>query len=109
LQADTADQSKLAEPTAACMVVHSPSESTVGMWFCFFFSTNTSANLHLADGINESTHECKLPRFYLLNATSLAKNNAKEQLTVDMQMVRADIVMTVESWFSSKNLEMIFI
>jgi hypothetical protein len=104
LQTVTADQSKHAEPTAAHMVVHGPSESTVDCGSSSFFRINSSPNLHFADGNNESIHECKLQRFYLRNATSLAKKSAKEQLLVDIQMVRIDLVMIVKTCFISKYL-----
>jgi hypothetical protein len=41
-----------------------------------------------------------LPVFLLLNATSLAKQNAKEQLLADILNVQADIALVTESWFS---------
>ena len=39
----------------------------------------------------------------MLNATSLAKNNAKEHLLVDVQTVQADVVLITETWFNSKH------
>ena len=39
----------------------------------------------------------------MLNATSLAKNNAKEHLLVDVQTVQADVVLITETWFTSKH------
>jgi hypothetical protein len=47
----------------------------------------------------------KLPTFYLLNPTSLAKTNAKEQLLTDISTVRADLALIVETWFTSKHLD----
>jgi hypothetical protein len=44
-----------------------------------------------------------LPRFYLLNATSLAKPNAKEHLNADIINHRISIVMIVETWFTRKH------
>lgn len=41
-----------------------------------------------------------LPVFLLLNATSLAKQNAKEQLFADILNVHADIALVTESWFT---------
>ena len=38
----------------------------------------------------------------MLNATSLAKNNAKEHLLVDVQTVQADVVLITETWFTSR-------
>lgn len=38
----------------------------------------------------------------MLNATSLAKFNATKQLFADIQTVRDDVVMTVETWFNNK-------
>jgi hypothetical protein len=39
----------------------------------------------------------------MLNATSLAKNNAKEHLLADVQTVQADVVLITESWYTSKH------
>lgn len=41
------------------------------------------------------------PRFYMLNATSLAKPNAKEHLSADISNFKADMVLTVETWLTS--------
>jgi hypothetical protein len=38
----------------------------------------------------------------MLNATSLTKNNAKEHLLVNVQIVQADVVLVTETWFTSK-------
>jgi hypothetical protein len=38
-----------------------------------------------------------LPSFYLLNATSLAKPNAKQHLFADIQNTKSDIVLVVET------------
>ena len=56
--------------------------------------------------INTASDYCtqsRLPRFFLLNPTSLAKTNAKEQLFADVQSVKADIVLIAESWFTCKH------
>ena len=45
----------------------------------------------------------ELPRFFLLNPTSLAKTSAKEQLFADVQSVKADVVMIDETWFTHKH------
>lgn len=44
-----------------------------------------------------------LPSFYLLNATSLAKPNAKQHLFADIQNTKSDIVLVVETWFCGKH------
>lgn len=43
------------------------------------------------------------PRFYLLNATSLAKPNAKQHLTADINNFKSDMVLIVETWLTSKH------
>jgi hypothetical protein len=44
-----------------------------------------------------------LPSFYLLNATSLAKPNAKQHLFADIQNTNSDIVLVVETWFCGRH------
>ena len=43
----------------------------------------------------------------MLNATSLAKINAKEHLLVlaDVETVQADVVLITETWFTSKHCD----
>ena len=47
-------------------------------------------------------HTVHAPSVYLLNATSLAKSNAKEQLSVDLQNFQIDIALITETWFTKK-------
>jgi hypothetical protein len=55
--------------------------------------------------LDPNMSECNLPTFYLLNATSLAKQNAKEQLLADVKSVQADVVMITETWFTDKQAD----
>ena len=55
--------------------------------------------------MDDTEKKSKLPTFYLLNPTSLAKTNAKEQLLTDIATVRADLALIVETWFTSKHLD----
>ena len=42
------------------------------------------------------------PRFFMLNATSLAKPKAKEHLSTDIENVKSDIILIEETWFTRK-------
>jgi hypothetical protein len=55
--------------------------------------------------LDDTERNGKLPTFYLLNPTSLAKTNAKEQLLTDIATVRADLALIVETWFTNKHLD----
>ena len=44
-----------------------------------------------------------LPSFFLLNATSLAKRNARQHLLADIYSCNSDIVLIVETWFTNKH------
>jgi hypothetical protein len=44
-----------------------------------------------------------LPSFFLLNATSVAKGNARQHLHADVYSCNSDIVLTVETWFTNKH------
>ena len=45
------------------------------------------------------------PVVYLINATSLAKNNAVEQLTVDVVHHKVHVVIVTESWLTEKHTD----
>ena len=57
----------------------------------------------MTNGAIDNCMQSRLPRFYLLNPTSLAKASAKEQLFADVQSVKADIVLIDETWFTCKH------
>jgi hypothetical protein len=42
-----------------------------------------------------------LPTFFLLNATSLAKRNARQHLHAEIYSRNSDIVLIVETWFTN--------
>ena len=48
---------------------------------------------------NVIKHEDELPSLYLINPTSLAKNNAKHLLATDATSRDADLILVCETWF----------
>lgn len=60
-------------------------------------SSSSNATAHRPASTNA------LPSFYLLNATSLAKPNAKQHLFADVKNTNSDIVLVVETWFCDKH------
>ena len=40
--------------------------------------------------------------FYMINATSLAKSNAVQQLALDLSQFKANVALVTETWFNSK-------
>ena len=45
--------------------------------------------------------EDELPSLFIVNPTSLAKNNAKQLLATDVASCNADIVLVSETWFKT--------
>ena len=45
-----------------------------------------------------------LPSLYIINPTSLAKNNAKQLLATDVASCNADIVLVSETWFKTHHI-----
>jgi hypothetical protein len=72
-------------------------------------TSESSETLRLrSSSSNVASHPSKtlnsaLPSFFLLNATSLAKPNAKQHLIADINSTNSDIILVVETWFCGKH------
>ena len=54
-------------------------------------------------GFTFSSESGTYPNMFLLNSTSLAKNNAIEQLEIDFKILNIDIGIITETWFTDKH------
>jgi len=52
-----------------------------------------------------STDDCGTVSFYYVNATSLAKSNAVQQLHTDIIEHDVDVALVAESWFTVKHCD----
>lgn len=64
-------------------------------------NTDSLHNINTNNNDNNSFN-C-LPRFYLLNATSIAKCNAKQHLVADFSNFNSDVVLVVETWLNKSH------
>lgn len=51
------------------------------------------------------TQTVQLPSFYVLNATSLAKPNAIQLLSADIQAYNCDLALICETWFTTRHAD----
>jgi len=61
----------------------------------------TLTNISEINNVNNNNVTAELPSLYIINPTSLVKNNAVQLLSTDTAACNADIILVTETWFKT--------